>query len=213
MGTEVATDPTGFSPKLSPAGAWMRFLGYLRVLLRERETLRSRPRCAENQDHLDRNQADDAARPFAYRHFPFKILVAASRCADGCCRLSPGGCGEGMSGSVSRRLHTGRCCQVRAEEAGNGRGAIVVGDALMQLPRHCRVSPPAPTHANTPTTNTTTTITQPGARTPALPSASRGFWRVHAHQATEEQQKDLVGLYLSSQSHVVFFISIHLARM
>lgn len=46
--------------------------GYLRVLLGERETLRSRPRCAENQDNLERYQADDAATPFSYRHFPLK---------------------------------------------------------------------------------------------------------------------------------------------
>lgn len=115
--------------------------------------------------------------------------------------------------NVRLSFPTGCCCQVSAEEASIGRGGIVVGDALMQLPRHCRVSPPAPTHANTPTTNTTT-ITQPGACTAALSSAAaRGCWRVHAHQATEEQQKHLVWLYLSPQSHVVFFISIHLTRM
>lgn len=54
----------------------------LRVLLRKCETLCSRPRCAENKDNLDRYQADDAARPFAYRHFPLKILVTGFRCVD-----------------------------------------------------------------------------------------------------------------------------------
>lgn len=52
---------------------------YLRVLLGERESRCSRPRCAGNQDYLDRYQADDAARSFAYRHFPSTILVTGFR--------------------------------------------------------------------------------------------------------------------------------------
>lgn len=64
---------------------------YLRVLLGERETRRSRPRCAENQDNLDRYQADDAARPFAYRHFPLTILVTGFRCLDEALRTVSGG--------------------------------------------------------------------------------------------------------------------------
>jgi len=64
------------------------------------------------------------------------------------------------SGSVPRRVHIGSCFQVDAEEAGIGRGGMGTGgDARMQLPRHCRVSPPAPTY----TTNTTNTNTQAGA--------------------------------------------------
>ncbi|KAG8007772.1 hypothetical protein GBF38_013447 [Nibea albiflora] len=97
-----------------------------------------------------------------------------------------------------------------------------VGDALMQLPRHCRVSPPAPTY--TTTTNNTTT-TQGPARSRRLSLSHhhqhqqqqqqqpRGARRVHAHQATEEQQKDLVWLYLSLQSHVGFVIGIDFGFM
>ena len=68
---------SGRAPKLSPIAATparvSQSLRYLRVLLGEGEPHRSRPRCAE--DNLDRYQADDAARPFAYRHFPLTSLV------------------------------------------------------------------------------------------------------------------------------------------
>lgn len=72
----------------------------------------------------------------------------------------------------------------------------------MQLPRHCRVSPPAPTY-------TTTSSTQAGACTRQL-TLSQQPARVHAHQATAEQWKNLVLLYLSLQGHVGFVIGIHL---
>lgn len=88
-----------------------------------------------------------------------------------------------------------------------------VGDALMQLPRHCRVSPPAPTHIHT-TTSTNTTITHRPARprplSLSLSSAARGSVRAHAHQATEKQEKNLVWLYLSLRSHVGFVTAINL---
>lgn len=90
-----------------------------------------------------------------------------------------------------------------------------VGDALMQLPRHCRVSPPAPTY----TTDSNTTdaaaaaaaTTQAGASTTALshqqPRASEARSRSPGNRGRAREESSL-GFYLSLQSHVGFVIDI-----
>jgi len=112
-----------------------------------------------------------------------------------------------MSGSVSRRLHIGFCCQVNAEEAGIGRGGIADGGRCTNAAAKTLQSLPSCSHTYTHHHNHT------GRRVPdsSLQSALRGFRRVHAHQATEEQKKHLVWLYLSLRSHVGFVIAIYLA--
>lgn len=125
---------------------------YLRVLLRERESRCSRPGCAKNQDYLDRYQADDAARSFAYRHFPSTILVTGFRFVKEALRT--------VSGAHSLQAQSERpatqfpdvftsACAVkwsRRREAPAVEASRTVRDTLMQLPRHCRVSAPAPTY-------------------------------------------------------------------
>ncbi|KAK5872502.1 hypothetical protein PBY51_013196 [Eleginops maclovinus] len=98
---------------------------------------------------------------------------------------------DSLSGSAS--LHIGVCCQVDAEEeAGIGRGGIAVGGRCTNAAAKTLQSLSSCSHIYT-TTNTTNTNTQAGASTtaPSLISSSASM-RVHAHQATEEQKKNLV---------------------
>lgn len=83
-------------------------------------------------------------------------------------RLSPGHKAS-CSGNVRLSFPTTFCLFPVVKWTRGGRALAVeasrtVGDALMQLPRHCRVSPPAPTY----TTTNTTTVTQAGASTASL---------------------------------------------
>lgn len=199
------------SPKLSPITAPL-CSRYLRVLLRERESRCSRPRCAENQDGLDGYQADDAARPFAYRHFPLTALATGSRCVN---RSVPdvSGAHSGLSVNV-RRLGstsppppplTASCsrCAVkwsRRRQALAVEASRTVGDALMQLPRHCRVSPPAPTYTTDSNTTAAAATTQAGASTTALshqqPRASEARSRSPGNRGRAGEESSLVFIYL-----------------
>ena len=102
---------------------------------------------------------------------------------------------DSVSGAAS--LHIGVCCQVEAEEeAGIGRGGIAVGGRYTNAAAKTLQSLSC-SHIYT-TTNTTNTNTQAGAGTTALSLiSSSASMRVHAHQATEEQKKNLV-LFISA---------------
>ena len=183
----------------SPGYVFNPVARHLRVLLGERESRRSRPRCAEHQDNLERYQADDAARPFAYRHFPLTILVTGFRCVNEALRTVSGAYSYSSQRGGPAQFPTTdefmSACVVkwtRRRQALAVEASRTVGDALMQLPRHCRVSPPAPTYTPPPPTPPPPPPHRP-ARSRQLSLLShqqqpRGARRVHAHQATEEQQ-------------------------
>ena len=84
-----------------------------------------------------------------------------------------------------------------------------LGDALMQLPRHCRVSPPAPTYTDT---NSTTTTTQAGASTTALSlslslSSAR---RVHVTRQQRSSRSIQFGFIYLRRATWDFVTAIHL---
>ncbi|KAI9515154.1 hypothetical protein NQZ68_028020 [Dissostichus eleginoides] len=93
------------------------------------------------------------------------------------------------------------------EEAGIGRGGIAVGGRYTNAAAKTLQSLSC-SHIYT-TTNTTNTNTQAGAGTTALSLiSSSASMRVHAHQATEEQRKnlDLILSHLASESLLLSLI-------
>lgn len=75
-----------------------------------------------------------------------------------------------------------------------------VGDALMQLPRHCRVSPPAPTYTTDSNTTAAAATTQAGASTTALSlqqaRASEARSRSPGNRGRAGEESSLVFIYL-----------------
>ena len=178
----------------------------LRVLLGERQSRRSGPGRVANQDHWDRYQADDAARPFSNRHFPLTIPVAGFSVNEWSALRTVSGAYSSQAWSEHTRalqsdhfmppcvIERSRRSQELAAEASR-----TVGDALTRLPRHCGVDElplPHPTAAASP---------RPGA---CMTARSRAAGRVHALQATEAKKKKKkikLLFYLQQQSQVWVF--------